>query len=91
MGLNFFLPSLIKSGCSEANRERPSTVDKPWKMQRHLDSPSGSAGPRSKEKAGRYRRSARKPGKAAGGSAWLPSLFHSYFIYQHAAAARFFY
>lgn len=29
MGLNFFLPPLIKSGCSEADREHPGIVDKP--------------------------------------------------------------
>ena len=29
MGLSFLLPSLIKSGCSEADGERPGTADKP--------------------------------------------------------------
>lgn len=29
MGLTFLLPLLIKSGCSEADRERPGTGDKP--------------------------------------------------------------
>lgn len=29
MGLDFFLPSLIKSGCSEADGEHPGAGDKP--------------------------------------------------------------
>lgn len=29
MELNFFLPSLIKSGCGEADGDCPGTVDKP--------------------------------------------------------------
>lgn len=35
MGFNFFPPSLIKSGCSGADGERPGTVAKPRKMQKH--------------------------------------------------------